>query len=97
VLTLTDQAVAAVNALTSKASLPAESGGLRIFSHEQPSAQGQLSLSLTRGPQAGDEVVVAGEARVFLEAQAAQVLDQQRLDAKVGPDGGVQFLLGPQS
>jgi Fe-S cluster assembly iron-binding protein IscA len=99
VLTLTDRAAEAVHSLTTQADLPADSAGLRIVSHgaAQNSGQGELSLALTQGPQAGDEIVEKGTARVFMEAETAHILDHQQLDATVGADGGVRFLIAPQS
>lgn len=98
-LTLTDRAAEAVRTLTDQSDLPDDSAGLRIVSHgaAQNSGQGQLSLSLTQGPQSGDAVVETGPARVFLEAEAAQALIDQQLDATVAADGGVRFLLAPQA
>lgn len=97
-LTLTDRAAEAVHNLTTQSDLPDTSAGLRIVSHgaAQNSGQGQLSLSLTPAPHSGDSVVETGPARVFLEAEAAQALDDQQLDATVAADGGVRFLLAPQ-
>jgi iron-sulfur cluster assembly protein len=97
-LTLTDRAAEAVHTLTTQSDLPDQSAGLRIVSHgaAQNSGQGQLSLSLTQGPHAGDAVVETGTARVFLESEAAQALTDQQLDATVASDGGVRFLLAPQ-
>ncbi|MEY9928469.1 iron-sulfur cluster assembly protein [Catenulispora sp. GP43] len=97
-LTLTDRAAEAVRNLTTQSDLPDESAGLRIVSHgaAQNSGQGQLSLSLSQGPHSGDAVVETGPARVFLEAEAAQALNDQQLDATVADDGGVRFLLAPQ-
>ena len=97
-LTLTDRAAEAVHNLTAQSDLSDQSAGLRIVSNSaaQNPGQGQLSLSLTQGPQAGDAVVETGPARVFLEAEAAQALSDQQLDATVAADGGVRFLLAPQ-
>lgn len=97
-LTLTDRAVAAISTLTKQSDLPDESAGLRIVAHgaAPDSGQGELSLSLTQAPHGGDEVVETGAARVFLETEAATALDDQQLDATVGADGGVKFLIAPQ-
>jgi iron-sulfur cluster assembly protein len=98
VLTLTDRAAAAIATLTHQSDLPDQSAGLRIVAHgaAQDSGQGELSLSLSQSPQGGDEVVESGPARVFLETEAAQALDDQQLDATVDADGGVKFLIAPQ-
>ena len=97
-LTLTDRAAEAVHTLTAQSDLPDGSAGLRIVSHgaAQNTGQGELALSLTQGPHAGDAVVETGPARVFLESEAAQALTDQELDATVADDGGVRFLLVPQ-
>lgn len=97
-LTLTDRAAAAIATLTQQSDLPDESAGLRIVAHgaTQDSGRGELSLSLSQSPQGGDEVVESGPARVFLETEAAQALDDQQLDATVDADGGVKFLIAPQ-
>jgi len=98
VLTLTDRAAAAIATLTQQSDLPDESAGLRIVAHgaAQDSGRGELSLSLSQSPHGGDEVVESGTARVFLETEAAQALDDQQLDATVDADGGVKFLIAPQ-
>lgn len=97
-LTLTDRAVAAISTLTKQSDLPDDSAGLRIVAHgtDQDAGRGELSLSLSQAPHGGDEVVETGEARVFLETEAATALDDQQLDATVGADGGVKFLIAPQ-
>src|SRR5260370_42223473 len=75
-LMLTDSAVSAIRSLTSQPDLPEETG-LRIMKQgeETPSFQ----LALTEGPAAGDQVVEAGGARVFLEADAAAGLEDKAL------------------
>ena len=97
-LTLTDRAVAAISTLTQQSDLPTDSAGLRIVAHgvAQDQGRGELALSLSQTPHNGDEVVESGPARVFLESEAAQALDDQQLDATVGSDGGVKFLIAPQ-
>jgi len=97
-LTLTDRAAEAVRSLTIQAELPPATAGLRIVSRgaAQYNGQGELTLALTPGPQAGDEVVQNGAARVFVEAEAVEALDHQELDATTGADGDVRFLITPQ-
>jgi Fe-S cluster assembly iron-binding protein IscA len=87
-LLLTNSAVSAIRNLTSQPELPADTG-LRIIAQgeENPS----LSLALTEGPAAGDEVVEEGGARVFLEPAAAAALDGKALDARVDDQGQVAF------
>ncbi|MFL6114369.1 MAG: adhesin [Catenulispora sp.] len=98
-LTLTDRAAAAIHTMTERSELPADSAGLRIVAHGAPGAEGQsqLSAALSPAPQGDDQVVESGDARVFLEPEAARALDNQQLDASVEADGSVQLLVAPQS
>ena len=93
-LTLTDHAVAAIRNLTSQAGLPAETG-LRIAPED--GSAGGLALSLSAGPQAGDQVIEEADVQVFVQPDAAAVLDDKALDAQVSEDGEVSFLLQPQA
>ena len=93
-LTLTDQAVAAIRNLTTRPGLPAQTG-LRIAPGEADS--GGLALSLAEGPQAGDQVIQETDVNVFVEPEAAAALDDKELDAQVNEDGEVSFLLQPQA
>jgi len=94
VLTLTEQAVAAIRNLTSRPGLPAETG-LRIASED--SGAGGLALSLSDGPQAGDRVIEETDVQVFVQPDAAAALDDKELDAQVSDSGEVSFLLQPQA
>jgi Fe-S cluster assembly iron-binding protein IscA len=91
VLTLTDQAVSAIRNLTTQPGLPTETG-LRIA----PRDGGDLALSLTDGPQAGDQVIEEADVQVFVQPDAAAVLEDKALDAQVNEDGEVSFLLQRQ-
>jgi len=93
-LTLTDQAVTAIRSLTTRPGLPAQTG-LRIAPGEADT--GGLSLSLSDGPQAGDRVIEETDVQVFVQPDAADALDDKELDAQVGEDGEVAFLLQPQT
>ena len=92
-LTLTNNAVDAIQRLTSQPDLPDQTG-LRIASEAEGSPS--LSLAVTTGPQPGDQVVEDQGARVFLDGMAAQMLDDKALDAEVNPDGAVRFTLAEQ-
>ena len=96
-LSLTDRAAAAIQVLTSRSELPPDTAGLRIVAAATSLTgnQAQFSASLATGPDAGDEVVESGPARIFLEETAAQVLDGRELDATVDVDGSVKFVVGP--
>ena len=93
-LTLTQNAVRAIRSLTAQEGEAAESG-LRIMSGGDQASTLQLTLAPT--PLAGDEVVEADGARVFLEPAAAGVLSDKSLDAAVDDDGGVAFSLARQA
>jgi len=92
VLTLTDQAVAAIRDLTSRPGLPAETG-LRIA--PQDGGDG-LALSLADGPQAGDQVIEDVDVQVFVQPDAAVALDDKALDAQINEDGQVLFQIQRQ-
>jgi len=93
-LTLTDQAVAAIRNLTTRPGLPPQTG-LRIAPGEADT--GGLALSLSDGPQAGDRVIEEADVQVFVQPEAAATLDDKSLDAQVGEDGEVSFMLQPQA
>ena len=85
-LTLTDHAQSAVRTLTQDPQAP-EGAGLRIA----PGDEG-LELKLVTAPVAGNALIDDGGVRVFVEPQAAQLLDEQTLDAQL-EDGQVNFFL----
>lgn len=103
-LTLTDEAVSAVNSIIETAELPAE-GGMRISPAPEPGASWDgdgpeaaergvtLHLRLVEGPEEGDQVI--GGDRVFLDPGAAQLLDDKLLDAEI-VDNQVRFTLAEQ-
>jgi iron-sulfur cluster assembly protein len=92
-LTLTNQAVAAIRDLTTRSGLPAETG-LRISAED--GGAGGLALSLSDGPQAGDQVIEDSDVHVFVQSDAVASLDDKALDAQVNEDGEVSFMLQPQ-
>ena len=76
-LTLTEHAQTAVRTLTQDPQAP-DNAGLRIT----PGHEG-LELMLVAEPVPGDALIEDGGARVFVEPQAAMLLDEQTLDAQV--------------
>jgi Fe-S cluster assembly iron-binding protein IscA len=94
VLTLTDGAASVIRTLTSQPELPAETG-LRITARDEEMATFQLAV--TEGPVAGDQVIEAEGARVFLEPTAATALDDKALDAQVNDEGDVAFSVADQA
>jgi len=93
VLTLTDDAVQAIRDLLVGEDLP-QDAGMRIAAVE--SDPGSLELSLTSGPQAGDEVVAREDVRVFLSPEAARIVEDKTLDADVSTQGRPSFRLTRQ-
>ena len=92
-LTLTENATLVIKSITGVEGAP-EGAGVRI-SQENP-ADPALAVTTTEAPRPGDQVVEEAGARVFLEQNAANALDDKILDAAVDDKGGVEFLLVPQ-
>lgn len=90
-LTITGPAVEAIRLLTSKPGL-AENSGLRI-AHQDTA--GSLELRIKPGPDAGDEVIEAEGARVFVEPTAAAMLGSRTLSAEIMADDVIFRLEGP--
>jgi len=88
-LTLTENASTIVKTITDQTT-DSEDAGLR-FSQEAADASA-LAISTADAPEPGDQVVEEGGARVFLEENAAGVLDDKVLDAQVD-EGRVTFLV----
>jgi Fe-S cluster assembly iron-binding protein IscA len=80
-LALTDNAVEVVKQIVAVES-PGEAAGLRMIA-EQGGAQPHLQLSVAAMPGEDDEIVETQGARVFLEPNAASLLDDKLLDASV--------------
>jgi iron-sulfur cluster assembly protein len=84
-LALTDSAVQAVKHIVSSADETAETGGLRMVA-ERAGTQANFQLSVVPLPAEDDEVIDEQGARVFLEPEAASLLDDKVLDASVEQD-----------
>jgi Fe-S cluster assembly iron-binding protein IscA len=84
-LTMTESARDVVRQLVAAGEGP-EEGGVRIVAEPAESGEAALSLELAGAPEAGDEVVEEDGARVFLEAEAASLLDDKILDATAHDD-----------
>jgi iron-sulfur cluster assembly protein len=95
VLAITPTAAEAIKGVVSSSGLP-ESSGLRIARPPETDERGAgFELSVAATPQEEDQVVEEQGAQVFLEPEAADVLDDRRLDAEMRDDQ-VRFLLEPQ-
>jgi Fe-S cluster assembly iron-binding protein IscA len=80
-LALTDNAVQAVKHIVAS-SEGSETGGLRMVA-EREGTQANFALSVVPLPAEDDAVVEEQDARVFLEPEAASLLDDKVLDAVV--------------
>jgi Fe-S cluster assembly iron-binding protein IscA len=87
---LTNHAQDAVRTLTQDPQAP-ERAGLRIAAGNQG-----LELMLVAEPAPGDALIDDDGARVFLESQAANLLDERTLDAKIEGDKVNFFLASPE-
>ncbi|MFI6132542.1 iron-sulfur cluster biosynthesis family protein [Micromonospora sp. NPDC051141] len=86
-LTMTDNAVLVIRDLAAQQDV-ADAGGLRIAADTEA---GALSIELVPAPVQGDQVVDDQGARIFLDADAAELLDDTSVDAVVDEEGVVQF------
>jgi iron-sulfur cluster assembly protein len=94
VLTLTENACDVVKTITEQ-STQTDSAGLRIS--QQDSDPNALTVAPAEAPDSRDQIVESDGARVFVEENAAVVLDDKVLDAQVDQSGGVQFALAVQT
>jgi len=92
-LTLTENATAIVNEITTQPGLT-EEAGLRITSAPTPEPSFEVTAAAQGEP--GDHIVEQGGATIYLDESAAQLLDDKVLDAAVDPAGKVEFALALQ-
>jgi iron-sulfur cluster assembly protein len=81
-LALTDNAVEAVQEILSSSDEAPETGGLRLVA-EPVGAQMNFQLSVVALPGEDDEVIEEQGARVFLDPEAASLLGDKILDARI--------------
>ncbi|MEW2591180.1 iron-sulfur cluster biosynthesis family protein [Micromonospora aurantiaca] len=86
-LTMTDNAVLVIRDLAAQQDV-ADAGGLRIAADTDA---GSLSIELVPQPLQGDQVVDTEGARIFLDSDAAELLNDTSVDAVVDEEGVVQF------
>src|SRR5215469_6124031 len=79
-LAITETAAQAINSLITASQMP-DGAGLRIASLPESESAG-LELSVAPGPADQDTVLTGAGATVFLEAVAAQVLEDKVLDVE---------------
>jgi Fe-S cluster assembly iron-binding protein IscA len=95
VLTITHEAAEAIDAVVHSAPNASETAGLRIARGVTPDGQQGLELSVADAPVSDDSVVEAEGTPVYLDPEAAAMLDDKVLDAQVDGDR-VGFLLREQ-
>ncbi|SDU71739.1 hypothetical protein [Jiangella alkaliphila] len=90
-LTLTHNAAAVIRNIEGREDLPMGTG-MRIAANPE----GGLDLELRPAPEEGDQIVDDAGARLFLDPDAAIMLDDKALDASVDPEGSVKFAVTEQ-
>ena len=85
-LVLTESAKEMVRDMVAAAGDGAEGSGLRISSARDEEGGPALSLELADGPAEGDQVLEDDGTRVFLEPEAASILDDKILGAEQHED-----------
>lgn len=95
-LAVTDSASSAIEGILAAPEMPGEAG-LRISTGDAPAEDGmprtEFRLAVAEAPQPGDQVVEDGP--VYLEPEAANLLDDKVLDAEVAGDQ-IRFSLAEQ-
>jgi Fe-S cluster assembly iron-binding protein IscA len=95
-LIVTDQAASAIDGILASRELP-EEAGVRVTTEvrrpEDGTAEPAVQLEVVEAPEAGDQVIE--DASVFVEPQAAMLLDDKLLDAE-REGNEVQFALRQQ-
>ncbi|TDB70418.1 iron-sulfur cluster assembly accessory protein [Micromonospora sp. KC723] len=86
-LTMTDNAVLVIRDLAAQQDVLTD-GGLRIAADTEA---GSLTVELVPEPAQGDQVVDNQGARIFLDPDAAELLNDTSVDASVDDEGVVQF------
>jgi iron-sulfur cluster assembly protein len=81
-LALTDSAVEAVKSIVSSTEDDSDTSGLRMVS-ERAVTEANFQLSVVPLPAEDDQVIEEQGARVFLEPEAAALLEDKILDASV--------------
>ena len=94
-LALTDNAVEAVKSIVSSSDEASETSGLRMVA-ERAGTQANFHLTVVPLPAEDDEVIDEQGARVFLEPEAASLLDEKVLDASLEQDQ-VAFTIADQA
>jgi Fe-S cluster assembly iron-binding protein IscA len=92
-LAISPNASDAISLALEGASVP-ESAGLRLTPGPRSAEGTAVHITFVTEPDPADQVIETGAAAdVFVAAAAAELLDDQVLDADVAPDGAITFAL----
>jgi iron-sulfur cluster assembly protein len=94
VLTITDNAEQALDAVVAAENAP-EGAGVRISQGVGADGQPAVGLALAAAPEPGDAVVEDANVPVFVASEVADLLDDKILDAQVEGDQ-IAFQIGDQ-
>jgi len=92
-LTLTDSATSVVKTIIERTP-DVTDAALRISATEAGATD--LSLAVATAAEPNDTVIENGGAKVFVEQNAALVLDDKVLDAQIDDEGSVRFSIDVQ-
>jgi iron-sulfur cluster assembly protein len=95
-LTITETAAEAIRAIVEESELPDEAG-LRFALDSVGEGEVRLEVAVTPEPAAGDAEVESAGAHVYLDPEAAVVLDDKVLDAQPTGDGQIAFSFADQA
>ena len=92
-LAISSAASAAINDALADAEVP-DGAGLRLAAGPPTERGVAIEISFVTTAEPSDQVIETGApADVFVEPVAAELLDDQVLDADVQPDGAISFAL----
>ena len=94
-LTITQTAAEAIEAIVPSAPEVPDTCGLRIAHGVAPDGQEAFAVSVVDAPEPTDQVVDGQQTPVYLDSETAPLLDDKVLDARV-EGGQVGFLLMEQ-
>ena len=95
-LAISPAASTAIDAALEAATVP-DGAGLRLASGPRTEGGIAIEIAFVTAAAPGDQIIeTAAVADVFVEPEAAELLDDQVLDASVQPDGSISFSLHPQ-
>ena len=93
-LALTDNAAEAVEQIVTSSEVDSEARGMRVVA-ERAATETYFHLSVVPLPAEDDEVIEEAGARIFLDPEAASLLDDKVLDVSV-EQNQLAFTIGNQ-